>query len=300
MRFAGLCGAVRAESSDSSGWIRTSDLTIMSRARGCEPRSSAAARVHESPGSRRYRQRDNPARLTGVVLRRRRAVDAGRLVGAIGIAAMTCDISAQGSGGAPRCGPGGRGFESRRSPSGLRTGASRRHGQGRGEHCRRPSSLGCLILAPGVSDRGRARVGGRHQSSINRCCGTPRRPALAPGRRTTSVPAAPPVRFPVERGSPPWRIGLGKPRCYIAVRPLASVRCGAPDSSRTRSQGRGPAEIEGVWGSMDPTASQPRPDPSPGRRARRREPLGAWGEPAAGGERGAAARLALGRRSRAA
>jgi hypothetical protein len=62
---------------DSSGWIRTTDLTIMSCARGCEPRRRAAPQAHENAGTRGYRERAACARLTGVVLWRRRLVDAG-------------------------------------------------------------------------------------------------------------------------------------------------------------------------------------------------------------------------------
>jgi hypothetical protein len=54
-----------------------------------EQRRHPAARAHESPGSRRYRERDARSRLTGVVLRRGRLVDAERLAGMTGIAAMT-------------------------------------------------------------------------------------------------------------------------------------------------------------------------------------------------------------------
>jgi hypothetical protein len=61
---------------DSCGWIRTTDLTIMSRARGCEPRRRAAPQAHENAGIRGYRAGAACARLTGVVLWRRRRVDA--------------------------------------------------------------------------------------------------------------------------------------------------------------------------------------------------------------------------------
>jgi len=73
--------AVAGLSRYSSAWIRTRDLTIMSRARGCEPRRRAAARAHESPASPAYWNCHRRSRFTEVVPRCRRLVDAERSLG---------------------------------------------------------------------------------------------------------------------------------------------------------------------------------------------------------------------------
>jgi hypothetical protein len=61
---------------DSSAWIRTTDLTIMSRARGCERGDGRRLKHTKMLEIGGYRERAACARLTGVVLWRGRLVDA--------------------------------------------------------------------------------------------------------------------------------------------------------------------------------------------------------------------------------
>ena len=61
----------------------------MSRARGCERRRRAGPQAHEKAGIRGYRLRAACARLTGVVLWRRRVVDAE----AAGVTSWIADVA---------------------------------------------------------------------------------------------------------------------------------------------------------------------------------------------------------------
>jgi hypothetical protein len=104
---------------NSSGWIRTSDLTIMSRALGCEPRRCAAPQAQEILEFVGYPERAACACLTGVVLWRRRVVDAdaaGSMTGPFPWRVCW--------GRAPGCGRNGRGFDTSRSALRVDPGAS--------------------------------------------------------------------------------------------------------------------------------------------------------------------------------
>jgi hypothetical protein len=69
----------QSSSSDSAKSSFNTDLTIMSRVRGCEPRQRAALRAREDAGIRECREGAACARLTGVVPWRRHLVDAETL-----------------------------------------------------------------------------------------------------------------------------------------------------------------------------------------------------------------------------
>jgi len=67
----------------SSAWIRTRDLTIMSRARGANRGEARRTKHKQSPGNFEYHDRDIRARLTAIVLWRRRLADAKRIAGSL-------------------------------------------------------------------------------------------------------------------------------------------------------------------------------------------------------------------------